>query len=224
MDTQLSAILVLVSAIYPQHDSFRLIDLLMPVSFHDTAKHVVDKTYTLCGTPNYLSPEVIMNRGHNASCDHWSLGVLIYEMVAGENPFYYDGMPQLELFQTIVREKFYPLPDDVSDEAFYVVDGLLEKNPTQRLGSLAGRGKDIIGMDWFKDLDLGELRQKKHRAPFIPKNEELDEMLEQASMSSMQMIISGLGPNVASLESTGVGYVGGNRSTSSLLDDSDAED
>jgi serine/threonine protein kinase len=40
------------------------------------------------GTPNYLSPEVIMNRGHDASSDHWALGVLIYEMVAGENPFF----------------------------------------------------------------------------------------------------------------------------------------
>jgi hypothetical protein len=62
-------------------------------------------------------------------------------MVAGENPFYYDGMPQMELFQCIVREKFYPLPDEISDECFYVVDELLEKDPNQRLGSLAGHGK-----------------------------------------------------------------------------------
>jgi protein kinase A len=105
------------------------------------AKFVEDKTFTLCGTPNYLSPEVIMNRGHGASTDHWALGVLIYEMVAGENPFFYDGMPQMELFQCIVREKFYPLPDEVSDECFYMVDELLEKDPNQRLGSLAGHGK-----------------------------------------------------------------------------------
>jgi protein kinase A len=41
-------------------------------------------SYTLCGTPLYLPPEVILNRGHNSSADHWSLGVLIYEMMAGK--------------------------------------------------------------------------------------------------------------------------------------------
>ncbi len=146
---------------------------------------MVDQTYTLCGTPNYLSPEVIMNRGHNASCDHWALGVLIYEMVAGENPFFYDGMPQMELFHSIVKEKFYPLPDDVSDEAFYVIDELLEKDPTRRLGSLAGRGKDIMAKAWFKELDLGKLREKKHPAPFIPKKNELDKIIGQVSSVSL---------------------------------------
>ena len=81
-------------------------------------------TYTMCGTPNYLSPEAIMQKGHNFSTDHWALGVLIYEMVAGENPFYYQGMPQMELFELVLTDSFYPLPDEVSDDCFDVVDGL----------------------------------------------------------------------------------------------------
>lgn len=148
----------------------------------------------MCGTPNYLSPEVILNQGHGTATDHWSLGVMVYEMVAGENPFYYDDMPQMELFETIVKEKFYPLPDDVSDEAFYVIDGLLEKDPTYRLGSLAGKGKDIINKEWFKELDLCELRQKKFQAPFIPKNEELATLMASSERPKRS---SSAGPGIA---------------------------
>jgi len=144
------------------------------------AKFVTDKTYTLCGTPNYLSPEIIMNSGHNASTDHWALGILIYEMVAGENPFYYDGISQMDLLQSICQENFYPLPNSVSDEAFYVVDGLLRKDPTLRLGSTARRGKDIMAKKWFSELVLDDLRQKKHTAPYIPDNETMDHLKVEA--------------------------------------------
>lgn len=114
-----------------------------------------------------------MNSGHNASTDHWALGILIYEMVAGENPFYFDGIAQMELFRCIVGEQFYPLPDSATDACVCVVDGLLKKDPTRRLGSLAGRGKDIMSKDWFKELELDDLRQKKFTAPYIPEAKNL---------------------------------------------------
>jgi serine/threonine protein kinase len=46
------------------------------------------KTYTLCGTPEYLAPEVILQQGHDRAADWWTLGILIYELVTGLPPFY----------------------------------------------------------------------------------------------------------------------------------------
>jgi serine/threonine protein kinase len=66
-----------------------LVDRLGYVKLADFgfAKRVFDKTYTLCGTPEYLAPEVVLGSGHDKGVDYWGIGILIYEMLLGMSPF-----------------------------------------------------------------------------------------------------------------------------------------
>lgn len=89
-------------------------------------------------------------------------------MIAGENPFFYDGLGTSELYEIIAKEEPYPIEANVSDEVKSIIDGLLEKDPTQRLGNLKGKDRDILSHPWFSnsDLDLKLLKEKTFKAPW----------------------------------------------------------
>jgi len=67
------------------------------------AKKVTDKTYTICGTPEYFAPEIVLNKGYSKPVDWWTLGVLVYEMMIGIDPFN-DEDPMM-IYQKIINGK-----------------------------------------------------------------------------------------------------------------------
>jgi protein kinase A len=139
------------------------------------AKHLTEdegeKANTLCGTPRYVPPEMIEGLGHSYSADHWSLGVLIYEMLSGGvNPFECEGMNELDLYRCIVEEHSQPLAaGTVSAEAVDIVSKLLVKHPSYRLGTpVTAGGNEILEHAWMRELDLPALRRKALPAPWVP--------------------------------------------------------
>lgn len=129
------------------------------------------KSFTMCGTPEYLAPEIVLQSGHTHSVDWWALGILIFEMVTGKPPFCNDD--RVSLFKSITSVS-YAMPDRFSEELKDLISNLLVRIPSKRLGSSSAGARAVKEHQWFRGFDWNALVNRDMKPPFIPSVEQRD--------------------------------------------------
>jgi serine/threonine protein kinase len=145
-----------------------------PVPYMNKGKELQYRTFTLCGTPDYMAPEVVLTQGHDSAADYWAYGIVLYELLCGCTPF--SGRNQQRTFEKIVHsQKYLQFPQKFDSHGRTLIRRLLHHNASLRIGCLQHGCQDVKEHAFFltQGLDFEKLIAKDMDVSFRPSEEDV---------------------------------------------------
>lgn len=149
-------------------------------------------TGTFCGTPEFMAPEILLDKKYNRSVDWWAFGVLIYQMLLQQSPF--RGEDEDEIYDAILAdEPLYPI--HMPRDSVSILQKLLTREPELRLGSGPTDAQEIMSHAFFRNVNWDDIYHKRVPPPFIP------QMQGRADTSNFDTEFTSLKPDLTPVQS-----------------------